>query len=191
MRGFHVPLCPDAPFILQAPLPLFSKDQGFTLRLALHCAHPQLRPAFSGNRPLGSSRLNCQPRYFCRTQRPPPFHLPNLGQSCMAPLAGVLVHLPEALTTTKSRPHHPLGSTVCACVLVCVYATSLQSCLCDPMNCSPPGSSVHRILQARILQWIARLSSRGSFYLRDQTHVSRVFCTGRRVLYHWCCLGSR
>ena len=39
--------------------------------------------------------------------------------------------------------------TVCACV----RAESLQSCLilCDPMNCSPPGSSVHRILQVRIL----------------------------------------
>ena len=39
-----------------------------------------------------------------------------------------------------------------------------QSCpaLCDPMNCSPPGSSVHRVLQARILEWIAMSFSRGS-----------------------------
>ena len=39
-----------------------------------------------------------------------------------------------------------------------------QSCptLCDPMDCSPPGSSVHGILQARILEWIAISSSRGS-----------------------------
>ena len=37
------------------------------------------------------------------------------------------------------------------------YAKSLQSCLtlCDPMDSSPPGSSVHRILQARILEWVA------------------------------------
>ena len=47
---------------------------------------------------------------------------------------------------------------------VCVYAESLQSCptLCDPIVCSPPGSSVHRILQARILAWVAMPSSRGS-----------------------------
>ena len=40
----------------------------------------------------------------------------------------------------------------------------LQSCptLCDPMDCSPPGSSVHGILQARILEGVARPSSRGS-----------------------------
>ena len=46
----------------------------------------------------------------------------------------------------------------------CVHAKSLQSCLtlCDPMNCSPPGSSIHGILQARILEWVAMPSSRGS-----------------------------
>ena len=41
---------------------------------------------------------------------------------------------------------------------------SLQSCptLCDPMDCSPPGSSVHEILQLRILEWVAIFSSRRS-----------------------------
>ena len=45
----------------------------------------------------------------------------------------------------------------------CVHAKSLQSCLTvwDPMNCSPPGSLVYGILQARILKWVAMPSSRG------------------------------
>ena len=49
-------------------------------------------------------------------------------------------------------------------VLVFVCAKSLQSCLTllDLMDCSLPGSSVHGILQARILEWIATSSSRGS-----------------------------
>ena len=49
-----------------------------------------------------------------------------------------------------------------------------QSCLilCDPMDCSPLGSSVHGILQARILEWIAMSSSRGSSQPRDRTQVS-------------------
>ena len=49
-----------------------------------------------------------------------------------------------------------------------------QSCLtlCDPMDCSLPGSSVHVIFQARILEWVAMPSFRGSSYLRDQTRVS-------------------
>ena len=49
-----------------------------------------------------------------------------------------------------------------------------QSCpiLCDSMDCSPPGSSVHGTLQARILQWVAMPSSRGSSQPRDQTQVS-------------------
>ena len=47
---------------------------------------------------------------------------------------------------------------------LCVHAKLLQSCLtlCDPMDYSPPGSSVHGILQARIPEWVARLSSRGA-----------------------------
>ena len=65
-------------------------------------------------------------------------------------------------------------------------AKLLQSCptLCNPMDCSLPGSSVHGILQAKILEWVAMLSSRGSSQPRDQTHVSYVSCIGRRVLYH-------
>ena len=50
------------------------------------------------------------------------------------------------------------------------------------MDCSPPGSSVHGILQARILEWIAMLFSRGSFPPRDQTQVSHI--AGRFFIYH-------
>ena len=46
--------------------------------------------------------------------------------------------------------------------------------LCNPMDCSPPGSSVHGILQARLLEWVAMPSSRGSSQSRDQTHISHV-----------------
>ena len=50
--------------------------------------------------------------------------------------------------------------------------------LCDPVDYSPPGSSVHGILQARILEWVAISFSRGSSQLRDRTQVSRI--AGRR-----------
>ena len=51
-----------------------------------------------------------------------------------------------------------------------------QSCptLCDPVDCSPPGSSVHGILQARILEWVDISFSRGSSRPRDRTQVSRI-----------------
>ena len=55
---------------------------------------------------------------------------------------------------------------VCVCVCVCVCARAhAQLCLtvCDPMDCSPPGSSIHGILQQRILEWVAMPSSRGIF----------------------------
>ena len=54
--------------------------------------------------------------------------------------------------------------------------------LCDPMDCSPPGSSVHGILQARILEWVAISFSRGSSWPRDRTQVSR---TAGRHFYLW------
>ena len=53
---------------------------------------------------------------------------------------------------------------------------------CDPMNCSLPGSSVHGISQARILERVAISSFRGSSQPRDRTHVS---CIGRQIIYHW------
>ena len=53
---------------------------------------------------------------------------------------------------------------VCVCMYVCVCVLVAQLCpiLCDPMDCSPPGSSVHGIHQARILEWVAMPFSRGS-----------------------------
>ena len=57
--------------------------------------------------------------------------------------------------------------------------------LCDPMDCSPPGSSVHGISQARILVWVAMISSRGSSWPWDWTHVSCVPCIDRQILYHF------
>ena len=67
---------------------------------------------------------------------------------------------------------------LCVCVLI------TQSCLivCDPMDCSPLGSSVHGILQARILEWVAIPFSRGSSQPRDLTPVSHI---GDRFVTIW------
>ena len=76
------------------------------------------------------------------------------------------------------------------CILVAyMHPQSLQLCLtlCDPMDCSLPGSSVHRILQARRLERVAMPSSRGPSRPRDQTHVSYI---GKQVLYPLIQLGS-
>ena len=70
-----------------------------------------------------------------------------------------------------------MGPQCCGLSCVCV-PQSLQSCLtlCSPLGCSPPGPSVHGILQARILEWVAMPSSRGSSQPRDRTHISCVSC---------------
>ena len=72
------------------------------------------------------------------------------------------------------------------------HAKLLKLCptICDTLNCSPPGSSVSGILQARILEWVAVPSSEGSSQPRNQNHVSCVSCIGRRVLNDQRHLGS-
>ena len=57
------------------------------------------------------------------------------------------------------------------------------------MGCSPPGSFVHGILQARVLEWVAISSSRGSSWPRDWTRVSFISCIGRQILHHLSHLG--
>ena len=68
----------------------------------------------------------------------------------------------------------------------CIRSSSLQLCLslCDPMDGSPPGSSIHVISQARILEQVVVPSSRGPSRPRDCTCESYVSCIGKWVLYH-------
>ena len=69
---------------------------------------------------------------------------------------------------------------------LCMAAQLLSHvrCFYDPVDCSPPGSSAHGIFQARILEWVAISSSRGSSRPRDQTRISCISCTGRWILGH-------
>ena len=88
------------------------------------------------------------------------------------------------LTEPSGKPEkNKLNSHTQSCASQ--HAKSLQSCpaLWDSMECSPPGSSVHGIPQARILEWVDMPSSRGSSWPRDQTCVSYISFTGRQVLY--------
>jgi len=66
---------------------------------------------------------------------------------------------------------------LCCCCLVAKHVLLF----CNPFDCSPPGSSVHEISQARILEWVS-IWSRVSSQPRDQAWV---FCIGRWILYHW------
>ena len=72
-------------------------------------------------------------------------------------------------------------------VQACVFK-SLQLCLTlwDPMDCSPPGSSVHGILQARILEWIAMPSTRGSSRPRDQMYRCESWTVKGWAPKNWC-----
>ena len=70
--------------------------------------------------------------------------------------------------------------------LLCCVALSCPT-LCDPMDCSQPGFSIHGILQARMLEWVAMPFSRGSSQPRDQTQVS---CIGGLVLHQLSYKGS-
>ena len=70
---------------------------------------------------------------------------------------------------------------------LCCCRFSSQSCVWH--CCSPPGSSVHGISPARILEWVTISYSRGSSWSRDWTHASCISCIGRQVLYQLGHLG--
>ena len=63
-----------------------------------------------------------------------------------------------------------------------VWVLSHVQLFATPMDCRPPGSSVHGISQARVLEWVVIPFFRGSSQPQDQTHVSWI---GRQILYHW------
>ena len=80
----------------------------------------------------------------------------------------------------------PSGKAVCMCVcvcvcMVCVHTYSVLPILCDPIDCSPPGSSVNGISQARILEWVAMSYSRGSSPTQESNLCP---CIDRQILYH-------
>ena len=66
------------------------------------------------------------------------------------------------------------------CVCFQLYPT-----LCNTMDCSPLGYSVHEIFQAKTLEWVVISYSRGSSQPRYRTCVSCNSCIGRQILYHW------
>ena len=91
---------------------------------------------------------------------PSPGILPNPGIESGSPAL-------QADALTSEPPGKPTAAAVAA--------KSLQSCstLCDPMDCRLPGSPIHGISQAIILEWVAISFSRGSSQPKDRTHISQ------------------
>ena len=87
------------------------------------------------------------------------------------PLAGALLSSPP-LGAGRSYPLLPVWPPLLH-VTSCSYPQASPT-LCDPVDCSRPGSSVHGILQATILEWVAMPSSKGSSQPRDRTQVSSI-----------------
>ena len=115
-------------------------------------------------------------RFICQTVR----------KSCVH--VALCTLLPHGRKLTFKCVAFPFSHTVFWLPLNIVWlcAKSLQSCLtlCDPMGCSEPDSSVHGILQTRMLECVAMPSSRGSPWLTDQTLLSYLLHY-RRIIYHW------
>ena len=114
-------------------------------------------------------------QHFCEQNQDVPdtsaAHSSGIGGYHPVGLLFVLPWISEILFHILQRWHVPwiwIQTCVCVCVCVLCHAKLLQlrRTLCDPMDCSLPGSSVHGILQTRILEWVTTPSSRGSFHPR-------------------------
>ena len=121
--------------------------------------------------PLKSQKWRCPGRFTASNEHEWNFQTLLLLLKLL--LFNLPLHTPPLMVTETIQAMHSfflLHNLNCCCLVV-------QSCLtlCDPVNCNPPGSSRnHGILQARILDWVAISSSRGSSWPRDRTHISGV-----------------
>ena len=113
---------------------------------------------------------------FLPTQsKQPPYEVPHGFLSMPGPFVTLLCFCSVSLTV-------PLIFFLFACVLSLFSHVWL---FYDPMHCSLLGSSVHGILQAKILEWVAMPSSRGSSPPSDWTHVSCISCIAGGFFTHW------
>ena len=100
-------------------------------------------------------------------------------------LAPKVHHLHQPHMSTGLLPYGT-QTDLCLCAWVCVCSVTLVCVwLCDPMDCSLPGSSVHGITQTRILEWVAISSSRESSQPRDRTCISLISCITGGFFTHW------
>ena len=162
----------------------------YQMPMTVYCLHNSFQ--FQGAPYLGYNPFHC-----CRLVSKISF---VVNQSNTDQVYSIFKYLKTAIMSSFSEPSHSLASycrmfwsvsmyfgnvfcerdtTICMKVKVIVA----QSCLtlCDPMDCSLPGSSVHAILQARILECIAMPSSRG-FFPTQGSNPGLLHC--RRILYH-------
>ena len=164
---------------------------GAPLWLPLSVHGPSMCPSVGGPRPFLCSQfepLSPILRLSCLQLRPEKLshsfltlYCVDLGtQTCLQALVMLSAGTAMCWCTMQTYlwckswlcPH--LEATVQTCCALCMCVQLLQSCLtlCNSMDCSPPGSPVHGILQARILAWADMTFSRGSSQPRDQIHIS-------------------
>ena len=139
---------------------------------------------------MGNSARKVHTRNPCSSSRRKPWgwwvcNLAYCGSLCCSrsKSRSVFYHLPRAAlpetSDNDSLRYHSFSARVHAQLL------QLWQSLCDPVDCSPSHSSVHGILQARILEWVAMPYSRGSSPPRDQTRVSCVTSIAGKFFTHW------
>ena len=148
---------------------------------------PLCQPAVKPSRPASSLSARCGgvsdvliihifAELTLHRGRRAPSHTYTHVHTCTRALRGpdlALCSAPAGIATpTPGTP----SSIWCVCVCVCVCVLVAQSCptLCDPMDSNPPGSSVHGILPARVLEWVTIFFSRAPSRPRDRTGVSRI-----------------
>ena len=147
------------------------------------------------NRATTQTSLDCFLKRIDRTESskepepvPSPSGMSGIAACPPSPVADDPSLLPAPTSSPSSSqslflPGHLLPTPVCQ-LLYCVLCAQSCSTLCDPLDCRQRGSSVHRIFQASILEWVAISYSRGSSPPMGQIRVSCISCICRWILHH-------
>ena len=152
----------------------FSKISQFPVHLGLwkikNNSIKQWQRSLTGQAYLG--RVNLQESLKSnKLGRFPPLKVMNLSWLLTYTVTDFLIYLGEKYIIR-------LLNLIFCCLKITSFKVKVKSLsrLCDPKVCSLPGFSVHRILQARVLEWVAISFSRGSSWCRNQTQVSHIAC---------------
>ena len=110
----------------------------------------------------------------------------NLRRSINTNVHSSIIYNSQVMEATLVSINRWMDKEDKVCIYIYVYmhvCAQSHLALYDPMDCSPPASSVHEIFEARILEWVSISYSRVSSWLRDQTHISCISWVGRWIFH--------
>ena len=163
---------------------MFNNSKNLANSIYVMSISPDLTSLWVRGMSLTAKQMSLVPAPIFRTKRPP-LHTKSYISESLQKVSPYAVS-PAGNASPLCTKHflQTLLSWVWQAGQAALLARSHPT-LCDSMDCSSPGSSLHGVFQARILEWDVISYSRASSQPMERTHPSCISCIGRQILYCW------